>query len=219
MTSLPVTPGPKPRLIPRDAATLVLVDNSIASEPRILMGRRRADLAFLANKVVFPGGRVDPADKTADAASELSANTVAALLTAMRGRPSEARARALGIAAIRELHEETGIALGDPACPPLDALTFFARAITPPGRPRRFDTRFFMAEATRARARQPLGGDGELTDLAWLTLDDARRLDLPGITRLIIDDIAVLLPLRSARLSPGIPFYFYRAGAHRRQIL
>ena len=217
--TVPPTTAQKPgRLVPRDAATLVLVDTSVRGKARILMGRRRAGLAFLANKVVFPGGSVDAADKTAPSDGELSPATLSNLLNAMRGRPSVARARALGIAAIRELREETGIALGDPERPPLTALTFFARAITPPDRPRRYDTRFFMADAATALT-QPLAGDGELVDLAWITLEEARRCDLPGITRLIIDDLAVLLPLRTARHGPGIPFYYYRLGSQRREIL
>ena len=202
------------RLTPKDAASLVLVDRTDGA-PRILMGRRRADLVFLANKYVFPGGRVDPRDKTRPAASELSAATVASLLKGMRGRPSIPRARALAIAAVRELHEETGVALGVEGPPMLAGLTYFARAITPPGRPRRYDTRFFLAEAGAASLAR-LGGDGELVDLAWLTLEQARLLDLPSITRLIIEDVAGVLAGHGAG---GIAFYYHRSGSLRRELL
>ena len=213
-------PTYKKRLIPRDAATLVLVDRT-GAEPRVLMGRRRADLAFMANKFVFPGGRVDLADKTAPSISELAPAVIDKLLIEMRGRPSPKRARALAIAAIREMREETGLVLGDAGNPPLEALTFFARAITPPDRTRRYDTRFFMADAALA-THTTLSGDGELSELAWLTLGETRFLDLPGITRRIIDDIGALwgelLDGRSYS-EPVIPFYRFRAGRFQRDLI
>ncbi|MEQ1650735.1 MAG: hypothetical protein ABL898_19330, partial [Hyphomicrobiaceae bacterium] len=52
----------QPALRPRDASTLVIVDRT-GGEPRVLMGKRRDDLAFMAGKYVFPGGRVDRADR------------------------------------------------------------------------------------------------------------------------------------------------------------
>lgn len=213
------TLGAAKRLAIRDAATLVIIDTDGAA-PRLLMGRRRDDLAFLAGKYVFPGGRVDPSDKTAPSASELSTLETERLCRNMRGRPSPARARALAIAAVRETHEETGLLFGAPGRPPLSHLTFFARAITPPGRPRRYDTRFFMASASSLTSTT-FAGDGELTDLAWLSVDEARRLDLPRITTMILDDV-------SARVARGrserdgevpIPFYRHRAGQFRRDLL
>ncbi len=54
---------PKARALrPRDAATLIIVDQS-SGEPRVLLGRRRLDMAFMPGRYVFPGGRVDPADR------------------------------------------------------------------------------------------------------------------------------------------------------------
>ena len=51
-----------PNLKPRDAATLMIVDRSGAT-PRVLLGRRNANLKFMAGKFVFPGGRLDAADE------------------------------------------------------------------------------------------------------------------------------------------------------------
>lgn len=201
-------------LVPKDAATLVLVDG-LRGEPRVLMGRRHPDMAFLANKFVFPGGRVDEADLTAHPGHELPAGMTARLLAGMRGTPSPARARALAIAAIREVHEETGIVLGDPGQPPLHALTYFARAITPPDRPRRFDTRFFMADAALASVTA-LSGDGELSDLGWFTLDQTRQLDLPGITRLIIEDVSQAL---AGGRNDLVPFYHHADGRFHRELI
>ena len=49
-------------LKPRDAATLIIVDSS-SGEPKVLLGRRRMDMVFMPGRYVFPGGRVDPADR------------------------------------------------------------------------------------------------------------------------------------------------------------
>ncbi len=96
---------------PRDAATLILVRNDGAS-PRVLMGQRHANHKFMPNKFVFPGGRVDPADSRIRPVEDLRPEVARLLLSRMRGTPSENRARALALAAIRETFEETGLAVG-----------------------------------------------------------------------------------------------------------
>lgn len=222
---------------PRDASTLVIVDSSTGLA-RVLMGRRRADQVFLPGKFVFPGGRVDRADRRAPSADELRPGEVAKLLISMRDEPSPARARALALAAIRETFEETGLLVGTLAVlpargaspawksflahgivPRLAPLTFFARAITPPGRPRRYDTRFFCVEAS-AIAQRVEARDDELEALDWFTFAEMRSLDLPGITRVVIEDLAERLaggPASSAELP--VPFYFHRNGAFQRALL
>lgn len=248
-------PAAKRPLRPRDAATLVVVDAS-ASRPRILMGRRRADLAFMPNKFVFPGGRSETADRVAPALGELPAVECERLLYDMKGRPSPARARGLAMAAIRETFEETGHLIGmpspdAPAQPPtipaqaapvsprdatappapwqrfleqgvvphLTALRFFARAITPPGRPRRFDTRFFLAEA-RSVAKVVPPPDAELSEIGWHDLDEVRALDLPNITRAVVEDLSDMLDkgLDATRRTP-VPYYFFRKGAFERILI
>lgn len=229
------------RLVPRDAATLVVVDRS-CGEPRVLMGRRRATQVFLPNKFVFPGGRVDRSDRLAPCDDELHPDDTRLLLAGMKGRPSGSRARALALAAIRETFEETGLVIGRnlPAAaaaspvkapewrtflatgfsPALGTLTYFARAITPPSRPRRYDTRFFLTDAGAIAARST-AVDGELADLGWFTLDEMRRLDLPNITRAIVEDLSHLLAngRGSAGTARQIPFYAYRHGSFRRDLI
>ena len=203
------------RLAIRDAATLVVVDQS-GAVPRILMGQRRADLAFMAGKFVFPGGRVDPADASSPAADDLRRAELDKLLRSMRGRPSVRRARSLALAAIRELREETGLVLGQADNPPLSRIAYFARAITPPERPRRYDTRFFIADCADL-TETTFAGDGELTTIAWVTFKEAHALDIPRITRLILADVATFL---DGTASPtGIPFYHHRAGKFRRDLI
>ena len=103
--------GQRVPLRPRDAATLVIVDTA-RNEPRVLMGRRRADQVFLPGKYVFPGGRVDRGDGAVEAAHELKDGEIAKLLMDMKGRASVTRARALALAAVRETYEEAGIRVG-----------------------------------------------------------------------------------------------------------
>lgn len=182
-------------LRPKDSATLILVRRD-RSSPRILMGRRAGGHAFMPNKFVFPGGRLDPSDCRVRPARDLHPATLAKLLARMRGRPSESRARGLAHAAVRETWEEAGLLFGraSPADQPdLSGLTLFMRAITPPGRTRRFDSRFFVAdaEALTNLDRPHHDGGGELLTLAWLTLDETASLDLPLIT---IDALTRLRP-------------------------
>jgi 8-oxo-dGTP pyrophosphatase MutT (NUDIX family) len=234
-------------LRPRDAATLVIFDAS-GGETRILTGRRRLDQVFLPGHYVFPGGRVDRADRRLILATALTQQTSDLLMLGMAGRPSQARATALALAAIRETFEETGLVIGEPAtpcrdaaklsksswcgfqetgyAPALGALHYFARAITPPGRPRRYDTRFF-AVSRDAVSGPYTAGDGELEDTGWRTIAEVKRLKLPSITRLVLEDFADLLdrlavqaiPLQPRVPTPGVPFYFQKNGSFQRVVL
>ena len=119
---MPPWPGRRPpqaRIRPRDAATLVIIDQS-TGEPRILMGRRRPDQVFLPNKYVFPGGAVERADRFAPCADTLRPSEGAKLVIAMRGPPSLGRARALALAAARETFEEAGLLIGERRAPRAD---------------------------------------------------------------------------------------------------
>ena len=202
-------------LKPKDAATLILVRRQFAA-PRILMGRRAGGHAFMPNKYVFPGGRLDAADCRVKPARDLHPATMAKLMARMRGRPSETRARGLAQAAVRETWEEAGLVFGRASpeeAPDLSGLTLFMRAITPPGRTRRFDSRFFVADAEQlANIDQPHhDGGGELLTLSWLTLDEIASLDLPLIT---IDALKRLKPFLDHGLLPAqdcpASFQYYR---------
>jgi len=235
-------PAPKPQakvavLRPRDAATLIIVDSS-AGEPRVLLGRRRLDMVFMPGRYVFPGGRVDPSDKQVTVAEDLRASDLEKLMVAMKGRPSVARARALALAAVRETFEEAGLLIGTPLGegalpkapnwqaffatgyrPALGRLTFFARAITPPGRPRRFDSRFFCVDAEAVVHRAKIA-DGELSDLEWHSIAQARSLELPNITRVVLEDLGERIA--AGALHAGdfpVPFYHRRNGSFRRDLI
>jgi 8-oxo-dGTP pyrophosphatase MutT (NUDIX family) len=137
--------------------------------------------------------------------------------------------------AIRELWEEAGLALGVPERPDqggapaaapsewesfyaaghrpnAEALRFVFRAITPPGRPRRFDARFFVADAG-ALACDPddfgLAAD-ELSHLSWLTIGEARGLDLPFITEVVLAEVEARL--RAPDTARPVPFFYHQDG-------
>lgn len=241
---------PQPKLRPRDAATLIIIDSEGAA-PRVLLGKRRDDLKFMPGKYVFPGGRLDADDKTMAAARELRQSEIDKLLLDMKGHASAARARGLAMTAVRETFEEAGLIIGGVAAasapeiappaenpsldspaakswrqfqshgfvPDLAPLTFLARAITPPGRPRRFDTRFFCVEGS-AISKTTDHNDGELSGLVWMTLVEARELDLPPITRVILEDLAERIAARTLDdPTVPIPYYFNRHGTFRREML
>ena len=225
---------------PRDAATLIVIDQS-GKTPKVLMGKRHENSAFMPGKYVFPGGRVNASDSRARPLRDLPSATLDKLTCKMKGKASSHRARALVMAAIRETFEETGLALGAPhdgaissrspdwrgyfrtgLAPRLDQFLFAARAITPPGRPRRFDARFFIADAEVIAAHSPAAntGDGELLDIAWLGLHEAMDKDIPLITRIILAEIQDRLA-SSDGWSPDypVPFYYYRANRFYREEL
>jgi 8-oxo-dGTP pyrophosphatase MutT (NUDIX family) len=181
----------------------------------------------MAGKFVFPGGRMEPGDRDMPAASPLDTHAEARLMRRVT-RPSAVKARALALAAIRETYEETGLLLGKrtnpmPAVPDgpwsafakagvlpdLAALHFIVRAITPPRRPRRFDARFFAADASAIAHRVDgiVHPGAELVELVWLPIADAKQLDLPTITQVALDEL-------QARVAKGfghdLPSPFYR---------
>ena len=218
-------PSPTARLRPKDAATIILLRDS-ADGPEVLMGRREKTHVFMAGMYVFPGGKVDRADARVGAAEEMNEAVAARVAKSCSPR----RARALALAAVRELYEEAGLMLAarrpatgavrilQPAwrafaeaglAPSLAPLEYIARAITPPGRPRRFHARFFLADARHAHGR--LAGDGELVDLRWVPLARTRELPSAGITRLIIGELEQRLADANSNQRP-IPVFRTKNG-------
>jgi len=195
-----------PYLRPRDAATLILVRER-GKVPEVLLGCRDAKHAFMPNRYVFPGGRVDREDAVVPVAAPLDRFVAERLQRAATAR----RAQALAVAAVRETYEETGLMLAKPLAgappshveeawagfldkglaPALDCLDLIARAVTPPGRPRRFNARFFMARAEDAMG--DVRASSELGDVRWVRLDEARELPLPTITGLILGEVGRLV--------------------------
>ncbi len=223
-----------PNVRPRDAATLIIVKMD-AGQPRVLLGQRHSGHAFMPNKFVFPGGRVDAGDCRVRPGEDLNPVVAGKLLKNMRGIASPNRARGLAMAAVRETFEETGLIVGMPWAkkpatksthwkvffetgyvPDLAGLRLVARAITPPGRIRRFDTRFFVVNASAVAnmdAAVQTGSD-ELLDPHWFSFDEAAELDLPRITGVVLKHTHELLKT-DRQLSPDAPAFYQRV-SHRK---
>jgi 8-oxo-dGTP pyrophosphatase MutT (NUDIX family) len=221
----------KPRIRPSDAATLIVIDRKNRT-PKLLMGKRHPNLKFIPGQFVFPGGRIEPGDGAMSVVGALHTRAERALM-AQVPRPSPQRGRALALAAIREMYEETGILFGSRAygppervpnagweafrehgvLPDLEALQLVARAITPSKRARRFDTRFFAIDrrAIGHVTEGVVGPESELVELAWVTFTQARALNLPHITRVILTDLEDRIANGFAPELP-VPFYHHRGG-------
>jgi len=198
----------KPKLVrPRDAATLILVRDG----REVMMGQRAAGHVFMPDKWVFPGGRVDPVDARASAAAELTPETEALL---RHGGAVRRAPRAFALAAVRETREEAGLLVGGEAGPDLTKLNYVFRAITPPYRTRRYDARFFMADAHDVLCDDcPIGGDDELLHIKWFTLEEAEALNLPSVTRFVLKEVRARL--EGKVLAPA--FLRWNRGSHQLQ--
>ncbi|WP_188129307.1 NUDIX domain-containing protein [Rhizobium sp. RU20A] len=221
----------KRRVVPRDAASLILIDRS-GPVPRVLVGRRAAAHRFMPNLYVFPGGRRDPLDHRL-ATLEPLADDVVTLLARRVPKRRATSLHGLGVTALRELHEETGLVIGrfDPPvpgaaaasifAPALGKLRYTARAITPPTFPMRFDTRFFTLFTDEVAIDPTAARDSrELEDLRWIGIDDRQSVPLPDITATILDDLAARLSVDPhLSFERGVPFYYTVRGRFVRTML
>jgi 8-oxo-dGTP pyrophosphatase MutT (NUDIX family) len=189
----------------RNASTVIVLRDRDAT-PAILMGQRGAQAAFMPNKFVFPGGAVDSADAHVPLATPLPDLCHARLAE----EAPDSFQTALAAAAVRELWEETGLILGQPGTwpgnihkdwrsfadtghlPAADGLQFVFRALTPPGRPRRFDARFFLVDAGHIQGDLDdfTHASDELSHLQWIPLNEVRSFDLPFITEVVLAEVA-----------------------------
>jgi 8-oxo-dGTP pyrophosphatase MutT (NUDIX family) len=225
---------------PKDAATLILVDRT-AVTPKVLVGKRHDKVVFMPGKFVFPGGRVDKSDNRVPVAAPIPKALEANLL---KGSPkiTPSRARSLAIAAIREACEETGLCLGrkgkgtgtvpalEGAWKPFTAagllpdpsgLIVSARAITPPGRVRRFDTRFFTADASAIahRVEGVIHADAELVELVWVEIGSKPLADLHAMTRNVLGELEKRLATGPLSHDTAVPFFHFYGGRMHRDVL
>jgi len=231
-------PSGFPNVVPRDASTLILLDRS-SRTPKVLMGRRHQGHVFLPGKFVFPGGAVDPLDRRMTVGAPLDPRAEAKLMMRMR-RPSPAKARAMALTAIRETFEETGLLLGRkigsktatapkalPGAwsafaehgvePDLSPIHYIARAVTPPRRSRRYDTRFFTADVSSIAHSIDgvIGPDAELVELVWVPLDETKDLGLMAVTELVLEALQEQI---AAGFSHDLPVPYYRMLNKRRML-
>jgi 8-oxo-dGTP pyrophosphatase MutT (NUDIX family) len=215
-----------PDSVPRDAATLMLIDRA-GPQPKVLLGRRHDAHKFMPGKFVFPGGRIEALDRAMTAETELHPDTQEKLLVRVPD-PSAELARGFALAAVREMAEETGLLLGNKrdtaptvpgdiwtefakaqVHPDLAHIHFIARAITPPKRPKRFDTRFFTADATAIahRIEGIISPDAELVELVWIPIEQAAQLDMPTVTGVVLEELGARVAAGMAHSLP-VPFYY-----------
>jgi 8-oxo-dGTP pyrophosphatase MutT (NUDIX family) len=162
-------------------------------------------------------------------------------LNLLKGRPkiTASRATSLAVAAIREACEETGLCLGrksdgpvalDGAWKPFadagllpdpSGLFLIARAITPPGRVRRFDTRFFTADASAIthRVEGVVHGEAELVELVWVELGSKPLADSHPMTRNVLGELEKRLATGPLRHDAPVPFFHFYGGKMQKDIL
>ncbi|MDC3003210.1 NUDIX hydrolase [Paracoccaceae bacterium] len=187
----------------RSAATVIVV-RSKHKNPSVLMGQRGVNAAFMPSKFVFPGGAVDDQDLSIDIKKSINEVCKKRLLK----ENENGSWSGLVAAAIRELFEETGQIIGVEEewsevpsnweefaktgyVPDASNMSFVFRAITPPGRPRRFDARFFLIQAEELRTNLDdfsMASD-ELSHLQWIPLKDTKNFDLPFITQVVLAEV------------------------------
>lgn len=219
--------GGFPALRPRDAATLLLLRRD-HGKTQVLSGRRSDAHKFMPGVYVFPGGRRDPTDSRVLVSGSLAESIARKLAYKAGVRMTEARMRALAVAAIRETYEEVGLTIGAPNAtlrsilpftPDIGALRLVGRAITPPGRPRRFDTRFFALFAEEVNLDLTgLRPSPELETLEWVDVDSVGDLKMPGITLAILAEISAMLKMSpDLNIDLPVPFYYMRSGKFVRE--
>jgi len=194
------------KLIPRPAATLILMRDG-ASGPEVLMLQRTQSAVFLGGAYVFPGGSLDEAD--ADPR----------ILKRIRG-DARVPPAPYWVAAVRECFEEAGVLLGVDAKRaeslmhyrkrpfaelvenenlhiPADAMAYYGHWITAPGRPRRFDTRFFLAVAPEGQ----VGSNDAVETIhdVWITPREALERGARGEIELVPATQSTLSDLKQFR--------------------
>ncbi len=191
---------PSKPIRPTDAAGLVILRRTPSGKD-VLLGRRRSSARFLPGIVVFPGGRLEREDHRPSGFTERFSPSPG-------GIDAETKRKWPGLirCAIRETWEETGIFLGRDErgsprssgrpthwqafadlglAPAFEQPRLLGRAITPPDSPIRFHTRFFLVET--ASSTHGIARDGELEQVAWVPVDEARRLDMIDVTQFMLE--------------------------------
>jgi 8-oxo-dGTP pyrophosphatase MutT (NUDIX family) len=203
---------------PRDAASLILLRGH-GRDLEVLAGRRPLNSRFMPGVHVFPGGQVDAEDRFAWSVETQSEALAPQLLRCAR-------------AALRESWEEAGVLVGRPAAAPaeqaapsrpierayrerglaaaIDLLTYVGRAITPSHSHRRFNTRFFVADAEHV-VGEPICS-AELEAVAWYSVERRTLQSFRDVTRFML---AAALRLRAGRAPAAPPLFYWAKNARR----
>jgi 8-oxo-dGTP pyrophosphatase MutT (NUDIX family) len=174
------------------AATLILVRDRDAGRPELLMVERAEGMAFAAGALVFPGGRIDEADRKLGKQLAIDPHAVAAIRetleeTAVPAAFDPVPDHDTALRLQRDLIADRAFAsaLADAGCRiEANALTPFARWVPKFHAVRRFDTLFFVAKAPHGDW-QPRVIEGECAGAFWLTAAEVLERDRTGAARLI----------------------------------
>ncbi len=169
------------------AATLILVRERPSAPPELLMVERAAEMTFAGGAMVFPGGRIDDADRALgdEAAPKVAAirETLEEVAIPVAIKPLPSREQSLQLQ--RELIADRPLAeVIDAGTLRLDALTPFARWVPKFHAKRRFDTLFFLARAPEGDWR-PNTIPGECAGAEWITAAEVLDRDRAGAVQLI----------------------------------
>jgi 8-oxo-dGTP pyrophosphatase MutT (NUDIX family) len=174
------------------AATLIVVRDRDDGPPELLMVERAEGMAFAAGALVFPGGRIDEADRTAASRAGADAAAIAAIRETIEetavpvgiapipdaDSAAELQRRLIADQPLTDVLAEAGLALD------LDALTPFARWVPKFHAVRRFDTLFFVARCPPGEW-VPRVVEGECAGAAWVSAAEVLNREKAGTARLI----------------------------------
>ena len=194
---------------PKDASTLIIIKND-KKDTYVLMGQRSIKSKFMPGVYVFPGGAIEKDDSIAFKFFKLKANK--AISQRALKSYSNIHSQSLLLAAIRETAEETGLYLAQKKNKPIksftntastwhnftdksyipstDKLFFFGRAITPSTLKIRFHARFFLAFYDNFVGK--IKTNGELNNISWLSLKEAKNKKIADVTEFMLDEIIKL---------------------------
>lgn len=224
-------------IIPKASASLVIIDIR-NRQPYALMGRRHDNHAFLPGIFVFPGGGVERCDYVSEIEYPLIPEDINRLVHE-KSHFTIRHAHALSLCAIRETMEETGLMVAKASknvniflkkawspfllkdgIPAPCQLRYFARAITPTGFIRRYDTRFFLTSRSSITNINAMTPSKELDDLLWINLLDPPEIALIDITRCILRDAIQCVKLDQSLKQPmPVTSYYNRHGKPIRKVL
>lgn len=174
------------------AATLILVRDSAGGAPELLMVERAAGMAFAAGAWVFPGGRIDGADRALGERLGIDAEVVAAIRETIEETavpagltPVPDGQQVLDLQAELVADRDFGVLL-ERAGLSLDitSLTPFARWVPQFHAVRRFDTLFYVARCPPGNW-QPRVIERECARAEWLRAGDVLEREARGEGRLI----------------------------------
>ena len=242
----PITTGYMPPADARTAASLLLLRDGPEGLEVLMLRRAERDGDLRSGAAVFPGGVLDPRDRAAHPCTLGPDDALASTQLGLAAGGLDYL-----VAAVRETFEEVGLLLAEgnfdlAALAPwrerlqqgtagaadlcreeglwldLRGLVYFSHWLTPPGLPKRFDTRFFMALAPPGQVAQ--ADLGEALELMWLTpaqaLAPARGLKLLPVTQRTLREIghhpSAAAAMQAARARPRVPLTMPRRATSAR---